>query len=95
MSFVQTYLYCTLGIVISIVLPILRQSLPKPKQNTLGVAPFKTRLWDIAKPYCVIGLFSLLVGVLVVASAGDTIKDWRLAVLLGYSWDSTLQKLKG
>jgi hypothetical protein len=43
----------------------------------------------------VIGLFSLLVGVLVVASAGDTIKDWRLAVLLGYSWDSTLQKLKG
>jgi hypothetical protein len=43
----------------------------------------------------VIGLFSLLVGVLVVAFAGDTIKDWKLAVLLGYSWDSTLQKLKG
>ena len=32
MSFVEMYLYCVLGVVISVILPILRQFLPKTRQ---------------------------------------------------------------
>ncbi|HAR45562.1 MAG: hypothetical protein A2X56_08630 [Nitrospirae bacterium GWC2_57_13] len=94
MSVIETYLFCTMGIVISVVLPILSQSVPRPKPDAMGISLARPKLWILAKPYVVIGIFSLLVGILVVASAADTIKDWRLAVLLGYSWDSTLQKFK-
>jgi hypothetical protein len=84
------YLTCALGIVISVVLPILRAMLPKPLESR-GTA---RGIWEIAWPYLVLGVFSLVGAVLIVAAAGDTLKDWRAAVLAGYAWDSTLQKLK-
>jgi hypothetical protein len=95
MILVETYLFCVLGIAISIILPIIRQALPKPKGGTAGIEGFIPRLWPIAKPYLVLGVFSLVVGLLIVAFAGDTLADWRAALLVGYAWDSTLQKLKG
>ncbi len=93
MNFVQIYLLVVLGIAISILLPVLRQALPQPK----GAAPVPllSRLWAVAKPYLALAIFSLLGGLLVVAAAGDSLKDWKAALLAGYAWDSTLQKLKG
>ncbi len=88
MVFVQTYLTVVLGIAISVVLPILRQYLPKPRR---GIAA--RDVWDIARPYVILGVFSLVVGLLIVALLGDTLADWKLALLAGYAWDSTLQKL--
>jgi hypothetical protein len=86
MSFLSIYLIIAAGIVISIVLPILRKSLPTPKPAGVGI-------WSIAKPYLAVGIFSLLTAVLILALVGDTLKDWRGAILAGYAWDSTLQKL--
>jgi hypothetical protein len=89
LSPLQVYGFCVLGVVVSVVLPILRKMLP-----TQGVAAVGG-IWPAVKPYVVIGFFSLVVGVLVVALGGDAVKqwNWQTAVLAGYAWDSTLQKL--
>jgi hypothetical protein len=82
--------------VVSILLPILRGWLPKPPAPAAAAAAAPTFLatfWNNAKPYVVVGLFSLLTGILIVAFTYGTLKDWRAALLAGYAWDSTLQKL--
>jgi len=93
----QIYLWCVLGIVVSITLPILRGLLPKPPPPVAVMAAaapgFLTGLWIQAKPYVIVGLFSLLTGILIVAFTWGTLTDWRAALLAGYAWDSTLQKL--
>jgi len=91
----QVYYWCVLGIMISILLPILRKLLPSPPGIVVADsdAGFLTTLWEQAKPYLVVGLFSLLTGVLIVAFTWGTLKDWRAALLAGYAWDATLQKL--
>jgi hypothetical protein len=82
------YLTCAAGIIISVVLPILRALLPKPPKT--GGPP----LWEVIWPYLALGAFSLVGAILIVAASGETLKDWRAALLAGYAWDSTLQKLK-
>jgi UDP-N-acetylglucosamine:LPS N-acetylglucosamine transferase len=86
-----TYLWCVLGIVISVLLPILTALLPKPLGKTLaaGVMP------EI-RPYLVTGLFGIVAAIVVIAAAGDGARTWShaQALIAGYSWDSTLQKLR-
>jgi hypothetical protein len=91
----QIYYWCVLGIVVSILLPVLRGLLPQPlgALNANAAGSFLGALWVHAKPYLVVGLFSLLTGVLIVAFTYGTLKDWRAALLAGYAWDSTLQKI--
>jgi hypothetical protein len=90
-TILQTYSWCVVGILVSIVLPILMQLLPKPAGSAKqSLATF----WEQAKPFVIVGLFSLLTGLLIVAFTWGTLKDWRAALLAGYAWDSTLQKLK-
>ena len=81
------YCFCVIGILISIVLPILRQFLPKPIAATLGVAAWKR--------YVLTGIFSLLTAVILVAFGKGSASSWFWydAVLIGYAWDSTLQKV--
>lgn len=90
LSSVQVYGFCVLGIVMSVLLPLLRKMLPAPGGNGAIES-----VWTVVKPYLAIGVFSLLVGVLIVAFGGDAVKkwSWQTAVLAGYAWDSTLQKL--
>ena len=86
------YLMCAVGVVISVVLPILRALLPKPPTD-IDDRP-AARVWEQIKPYLVLGAFSLVGAILIVAASGESLKDWRAALLAGYAWDSTLQKLK-
>jgi len=81
------YLQVVIGILISIVLPILRKQLPVPAALAAAPSPAKT--------YIVIGLFSLLTAVLIIAFGGAATNDWKwyTAILAGYAWDSTLQKV--
>jgi hypothetical protein len=92
-GFFEVYPYVVLGIVISVILPILRQSLPKPKEGKFLGKRFAERIWPIAEPYVYLGIASLVIGVLVVAFSGESLADWKAALLLGFSWDSILQKL--
>ena len=97
---VTAYLWCALGIILSIVLPILRAMLPKPptesEAKSMPVAlSYLRRIWPVVRPYLIIGLFSLFTAVLIIAAAGSSIEEWtwNIAVLTGYAWDSTLQKV--
>lgn len=92
---VGTYLFVVLGVAISVILPILRRALPRQKGGVAGLGGIVPRIWQIARPYLVVGVFSLIVGLLIVALAGETLGDWRTALLAGYASDSTLQKLRG
>jgi len=88
------YLSVTLGVIISIVLPIIREMLPRPRVETLARRTSRAeKIWKIIKPYVITGVFSLLVAIVIVAFLGDTINNWQKAFLAGYTADSTLQKL--
>lgn len=81
------YAYCVAGILVSIVLPLLRRLLPKPAALTLDLSPWKR--------YLGIGLFSLITAVIVIAFGKSSVASWLWydALLAGYAWDSTLQKV--
>ncbi len=89
LGFWQAYGYVALGIAVSLVLPILRAMLPAPPSpKALFVG-----LWPKASPYVIIGMVSLVAALLVLAVVEDPFTDWKSALLAGYMWDSTLQKL--
>ena len=101
MGEVETYLWVSLGVGLSVLIPILRRYIPSAQ--ILGVsfasenagAAGEGHVWQIARPYVMLGLFSLAVSIIIVAAGGDNIDEWGTAVLAGYGFDSTLQKLKG
>lgn len=96
----ETYFWCAVGIVISVLLPILweavHRSFPKPAPRDLGAGAPEVleKFWNVVKPYVWLGIASLLTAILIVAFMGETLKDYRAALLAGYAWDSTLQKLR-
>jgi len=90
MSTVELYGFVALGVVASVVLPLIRALLPKPN---VSFRQWAGLLWPKIRPYVVTAVFSLVVAALLMAFLGDTISTWRSALLAGYSFDSTLQKL--
>ena len=101
MLFLQTYIPCAGGIVLSILIPVLSKTVrdtfgPPRKPAMLGErAGFFNFAWQHIEPYVKLGLFSLCVALLIVAVSGDTLKTWQAALIAGYLWDSTLQKIMG
>lgn len=89
--------FCILGIVISVVLPPLwafvknKFAPAQPGQKGFGAA---ATIWTLFQPYLALGAASALTSILVIAVAGDKITTAMGAVLAGYAWDSTLQKLQ-
>ena len=83
-NFWINYLIICGGVLISIILPVVKQFIIKSKGIERQVA---------IKPYLMTGLFSLLAGILIFAFVED-ITDWKEALIAGYAWDSTLQKLR-
>lgn len=95
----QIYGWVVLGIVISVLLPILWRAVWRyfPKPATAGPASYKgatVSLGRIVKPYVVLGVASAVTAILIVAFLGAELTDFRAALLAGYAWDSTLQKLR-
>jgi len=82
------YLWVVGGILISLALPLLRKLLPPIKFLDSNKS---------MNTYLVVGLFSLLTALLVVAFGGSQTKNWfwYTSLLAGYAWDSTLQKIAG
>ena len=97
---VVTYLWCVAGIAISVLLPIIWEAVyryfPKTQSaaSAMAVPPIVIAFWRVVTPYLLLGLASCLTALLIVAALGDTLKDYRAALLAGYAWDSTLQKLR-
>lgn len=92
--FLGIYPYVVLGIAISVVLPILKKAIPTPsRESKYANEALTSRIWPIAKPYVIIGIVSLIIGILVVAISGNTLEDWTTALMAGFTWDSILQKV--
>jgi hypothetical protein len=84
LPFWSAYLLVSLGIAISIVLPLVRALLPLPSP----LAPVLP-----SGPYLAIGTVSLLTAVLILAFNDGQFSSPYTALLAGYAWDSTLQKV--
>jgi hypothetical protein len=84
------YVYVVGGILISVCVPLLRKAFPSTLVTGLAI-PVAPPM----KAYFAIGAFSLLTAVLIVAYGGSSTASWAwyTAVLAGYAWDSTLQKI--
>lgn len=97
---VRTYLWCVVGIVVSVLLPIIWEAVSRyfPRSQNAAPAmaapPLVLAFWRVMMPYLLLGVASSLTALLIVAALGDTLKDYRAALLAGYAWDSTLQKLR-
>ena len=98
MSSLTVYLWCALGIVISVILPIIWEAVyryfPKTPTTNETIPPTLIAFWRIVMPYLLLGLASLLTAMLIVAFVGDQLTSIKAALLAGYAWDSTLQKLR-
>jgi hypothetical protein len=81
------YAFCVIGILISIILPIIRQLLPKPIRFTADLPAWKR--------YIAAGIFSLITAVVLIAFGKGSVSSWFWydALLAGYAWDATLQKV--
>lgn len=100
MDFFHTYAFCALGVILSIIIPVLFKAV-KQQFNLGGPAElgslglFFRAIWQVIRPYVILGLFSLAVALLIVAFSGEILRTWQAALIAGYLWDSTLQKITG
>ncbi len=99
MSDLIAFSYVALGVLLSLVIPILRKlAFPEPAGGKDIVPPWLTRLLTIAKPYLILGALSLalsLVTLAIAKSQGAILHYWYEPFLMGYFFDSTIQKFKG
>ncbi len=98
MSFVEVYLVCAAGIALSVLIPVLSAAVKKQfnageAANVSAFGAFFIFLARAAKPYLILAAFSLATAILIVAFSGDALKTWQAALIAGYLWDSTLQKI--
>ena len=83
------WFWVTVGIVISVLLPLIRAMLPKPPAALRSDFGW----WEAVRPYVATAIFSFIVAALIVAALGDKLNSWATALIAGYTWDSTLQKV--
>jgi hypothetical protein len=100
MAWWQAYLCCGAGVALSILIPVLsksvRESFELGSPAGLGRGPRVLRMiWRAARPYLALSFLSLAVAAVIVAIAGEALRDPRTALVTGYLWDSTLQKVTG
>ena len=90
------YLWTAAGILVSLVMPVVRQ-LAVPPAGGRGFTQFLQSVWPTARPYFFMGVFSALAALVILA--GVHVKQLQVdtqwgAFLLGYFCDATVQKLK-
>jgi ABC-type uncharacterized transport system permease subunit len=90
------YSWCVAGIVISILLPVLWKAVRvyfPANANVAGLGPGVESIWTVLKPYLILGLASALTALVLMFALGAEVASAKAAMLAGYAWDSTLQKL--
>lgn len=100
----KIYGFIVIGIIISVIIPILRALLPRPR-NALVKAikdrdetpTFRAIFSEAARPYFYLAIFSIVTAVIVLAYLGSGVSSitWANAVIYGFTWDSILQKAAG
>jgi hypothetical protein len=97
MTAVELFGWFEAGIMLSLFVPIATRALKTFVQATTKKGARWQRFWAFAKPYVGVAVASAVLAffLLVVYKAGDQqfIDNWAKAVLFGYAWDSTVQKI--
>lgn len=99
MSDYTLYLWMVIGVIISVVLPIFIKWMKEISDTvSRGAGDVMANVWQFAKPYIKIAVASAVIGLIALAVyraglAGDKIDNWAKALLYGYVWDSTFQKV--
>jgi hypothetical protein len=86
------FLWIAGGVAISVLLPVLGAFIRQAFRPTAGVIPYSVKKWGA------LFLFSTLTGILILAFYRSSHPDpipWYTALLIGYTWDSTVQKITG
>jgi hypothetical protein len=97
LSTIVGFVYVFLGIVLSLVIPVLRKLASPPPGGGKNPLSWLVRLWPVAKPYVLLAALSLALSVVTLAIAqaqNVTMQYWYQPFLLGYFFDSTIQKFK-
>jgi hypothetical protein len=97
LSTIVAFVYVFLGIVLSLVIPVLRKLASPPPDGGKNPPSWLARLWPVAKPYVLLAALSLALSIVTLAIAqaqNVTMQYWHQAFLLGYFFDSTIQKFK-
>jgi hypothetical protein len=86
------------GIILSVIVPIALRWV-KTATDTAKKGAIMTTIWTFAGPYIKVAIGSAIVGFLLLLVFLGTSPDlnklaWYNAVLYGYGWDATLQKIK-
>ena len=104
MSDLSLLMFTALGILVSIVLPILSKSVRQFVRSDVeqhGKKRGFKKFWRMIRPYVLVGLFSLVTATVVLAVYKSNlppeqpgfVSSWSQAFLYGYTYDATLQKL--
>lgn len=97
MNFLDAYLACAAGVLLSALIPslaaIVRQHFTAGTPAAFEQLALAKLLWHATRPYVVLALLSLAVSLLIIAFLGKQLATWQSALIAGYLWDSTLQKI--
>jgi hypothetical protein len=92
MSPIVAYLWVALGVFVAVIFPLLRAAIgPKPMGVLGGIPPW-------LKKYLLILAFSLVTAIIVLAiylsstEGGLKTVQWFTLFLLGFAWESTIEK---
>jgi Ca2+/Na+ antiporter len=88
------------GVMTSILLPVIIRSVRTQFAEAVPADICESRLvrfvsiaWPHLRKYLVLLVFSILTALVLVAFLGDNLGGWRQAFVIGYAWDSTIQKI--
>jgi hypothetical protein len=90
------FLWIVGGILLSMIVPIVVKTLREPYPEGLEESRF-VQFVQILTPYAKYAIASLVLGVLtlaIVRRSGGSFQFWHEALMLGYFWDATVQKVK-
>lgn len=88
------------GVITSILLPIIIRSVRTQFKEAVPADIAESSLmrilriaWPYLQKYLTLLAFSTLTALLIVAFMGDKLTGWGQAFVVGYAWDSTIQKI--
>ena len=85
--------WMALGVLLAVVLPILRAYVQRNFKADIGVASSRVR------PLAALAAFALVTAILLLAAyraaEPNADIDWFTALLAGFGWESTFEKLSG
>lgn len=87
----QSYLWVSLGVLISVIFPVLAGFIKKefPPTGAVGLPPWLKRYGGLL----VFSLITALIALAIFKAANpSTVLEWYTAFLIGFAWEATIEK---